>query len=508
MSNFTITESTRIANAYDEILKKGYKNVACSTDISTKKCDIAKVCENSNKSDDNLECTTTVKISDFDPADGKQTVDSIYNSSIDDDLWENLESFYNDNRNEIETEWDNFEELYNEVKDIIRECKPRHHIELVVTKNLSIIVSKGRCVKRSKMSISEGMGDMTDEQYEEWWNSLSDEQKKKELAKIPKNVQDEIMRDDGIDSEDDVNAEDDENGDEDVSDEQSEEDVEADAIANGAASGLMTAGALASGNALEKKLGAKAGAKAGAKISAKAATKAAGKAVGKSLLKKIPIVGALAGLGMGIGRLWGRDANGNLNITNGKSWAKAGGELASGLASTVPGIGTAASAGIDGLMAYDDYKEEMKNAQNAEEQQTNEMSDDSIENSDSEYPIPQDDLFNKKTYASARNYINKKIYPMTTGFFSDDNWSNIHSIFNAISDMGVNLNWGTRNDGTYQHGYHRNSDGVPDSKAYMFDLKYTNIIGKKIKLSGQVIASGAGNVEDPLSRYDIVFQIF
>lgn len=68
----------------------------------------------------------------------------------------------------------------------------------------------------------------------------------------------------------------------------------------------------------------------------------AAKGVGKSLLKKIPGIGLLAGLGFGAQRLLSGDFVG------------AGLEVASGAASLIPGLGTAASVAIDGgLMARD-----------------------------------------------------------------------------------------------------------------------------------------------------------
>lgn len=67
-----------------------------------------------------------------------------------------------------------------------------------------------------------------------------------------------------------------------------------------------------------------------------------GKLGGASLLKKIPGLGLLAGVGFGIKRATEGDFTG------------AGMEIASGAASTIPGLGTAASLGIDGaLMARD-----------------------------------------------------------------------------------------------------------------------------------------------------------
>lgn len=75
----------------------------------------------------------------------------------------------------------------------------------------------------------------------------------------------------------------------------------------------------------------------GAKMGKKVA-----KVLGKSVLKKIPIVGALFGGGFAIHRLLKGDVMG------------AAGELLSGLASTVPVLGTAASLAIDaGLAARD-----------------------------------------------------------------------------------------------------------------------------------------------------------
>lgn len=70
--------------------------------------------------------------------------------------------------------------------------------------------------------------------------------------------------------------------------------------------------------------------------------KTASKMGGKSLLKKIPIAGAFIGAGLAIDRAMEGD------------WLGAGGEALSGLASTVPLYGTAASVGIDAALAARD----------------------------------------------------------------------------------------------------------------------------------------------------------
>lgn len=70
------------------------------------------------------------------------------------------------------------------------------------------------------------------------------------------------------------------------------------------------------------------------------------KFAGKSLVKKIPVIGAMAGLGFAAGRAMRGD------------WLGASGEVASGLASTVPMYGTAASIGIDSWLAKRDFDSE------------------------------------------------------------------------------------------------------------------------------------------------------
>lgn len=89
---------------------------------------------------------------------------------------------------------------------------------------------------------------------------------------------------------------------------------------------------------------------AGTEVAEHAAEKSTGKAVaktaGKSLVKKIPLVGALAGLGFAAGRAWDGD------------WSGAGLEALSGVASIVPVVGTAASVALDAALLAKDLSEE------------------------------------------------------------------------------------------------------------------------------------------------------
>ena len=91
-----------------------------------------------------------------------------------------------------------------------------------------------------------------------------------------------------------------------------------------------------------------AGKKALKKAGGKAATKLAGKTLIKVGLKKVPLLGAIMGTVFGIERLLKGDINGAMM------------EVASGVASTIPGKGTAVSLAIDAALIAKDVAEAAK----------------------------------------------------------------------------------------------------------------------------------------------------
>jgi hypothetical protein len=106
--------------------------------------------------------------------------------------------------------------------------------------------------------------------------------------------------------------------------------------------GAAATSAVKAGTATAVKVGGKSVAKAGGKSVAKQAGKIGAKALGKSILKKIPGVGLLAGIGFGLQRALAGD------------FAGAALELASGAASTIPGIGTGLSIAADAALVARD----------------------------------------------------------------------------------------------------------------------------------------------------------
>ncbi len=104
--------------------------------------------------------------------------------------------------------------------------------------------------------------------------------------------------------------------------------------------------------------------KAGTEVAGKETAKVGAKALGKSLLKKIPGVGLVAGIGAGAQRALSGD------------WAGAGLEFASGAASTIPGYGTAASFGLDALIAGRDAYNANNETVSPEVSKVNNMTED------------------------------------------------------------------------------------------------------------------------------------
>ena len=112
------------------------------------------------------------------------------------------------------------------------------------------------------------------------------------------------------------------------------------------------AGAAALGRSVMKRGGARAagrlgaaiGMKVGGKSAAKLGAKVGGKALAGMVGKKLPF-----GLGLAVAGGFAADRFGKGDVVGGI------GEILSGLAATVPGVGTAASVGIDGLLAARDF---------------------------------------------------------------------------------------------------------------------------------------------------------
>jgi hypothetical protein len=102
---------------------------------------------------------------------------------------------------------------------------------------------------------------------------------------------------------------------------------------------------------------------------------------------------------------------------------------------------------------------------------------------------------------SARNYVNKLVHPYTKGIFSDQDWSNVKRVWDALDSAG--LNWVMRGS-----QYYKDEEQRPSSKEWKFEVYFTNKNGRPTTLHGTLTAHGAGSVEDPLDRYDITCVVY
>jgi hypothetical protein len=96
--------------------------------------------------------------------------------------------------------------------------------------------------------------------------------------------------------------------------------------------------------------------------------------------------------------------------------------------------------------------------------------------------------------------INELITPYTKGIHRDNHWRPVQDIRKALDKAGLDWNF---TDNEYQH----DDQGRPNGKKWEFEVRFMNERGRAHVLTGRIIASGAGTVEDPLESYDITAYV-
>jgi hypothetical protein len=84
----------------------------------------------------------------------------------------------------------------------------------------------------------------------------------------------------------------------------------------------------------------------------------------------------------------------------------------------------------------------------------------------------------------------------TAGYFRDEYWQGIKAIWKTLEHEKISFGI-TKSD--YEH-----ENGRPVRKVWKFEVEFTNDKGKRDTVYGHVVAGGAGPVDDPLARYDVV----
>ena len=89
--------------------------------------------------------------------------------------------------------------------------------------------------------------------------------------------------------------------------------------------------------------------------------------------------------------------------------------------------------------------------------------------------------------------------------YKDTGWNGAQCIWDTFNDL--DLNWHLVKS-EYKRNKGNEKSVMPDYKEWQFEIQWENDKGKYLKLGGTVTASGAGTVEDPLSKYDINMVIW
>ena len=120
----------------------------------------------------------------------------------------------------------------------------------------------------------------------------------------------------------------------------------------------------------------------------------------------------------------------------------------------------------------------------------------------------QRNAFDNISKKSLSNKLHKILYPISQGIFSDDSWVPVHEIFKTIDSLGLSYTITSTEYGvspSFQQTWTREKWKIPnDYKEWKFEIDFTNNRGKPDKLYGSVIASGCGQISEPLEKYDLV----
>jgi hypothetical protein len=113
-----------------------------------------------------------------------------------------------------------------------------------------------------------------------------------------------------------------------------------------------------------------------------------------------------------------------------------------------------------------------------------------------------------KSKTNAKNWVHGKVDKMTKGIWGDEYWQPIARVFKEMDKL--QLNW-HQTGAKYQQETVTFADGsrhsVPVRKIWTFEVDFINNRDKKDTLYGRIVAAGAGSVEEPLAKYDVVFTI-
>lgn len=117
--------------------------------------------------------------------------------------------------------------------------------------------------------------------------------------------------------------------------------------------------------------------------------------------------------------------------------------------------------------------------------------------SETEFTREYDTAINTMSADKARRYINKIARAAHhTGLYNDEYWKGKADILKAFEKAGI---YYEVTSAEYDKKF------PPQHKTWRLEFPFTNNRGLDVRVYGQLVASGAGSVNDPLDKYDIIF---
>lgn len=114
---------------------------------------------------------------------------------------------------------------------------------------------------------------------------------------------------------------------------------------------------------------------------------------------------------------------------------------------------------------------------------------------------PSQNPLDFKTNATARSIVRKILANVDLNHvFSDEYWQGPKLVWNALTE--AKLDWNMTGS-----SYKKNDQGIDSSKQWKFEIRFVNDNKRPTVLHGTLTASGAGSVQDPLEKYDVVVTV-
>jgi len=112
--------------------------------------------------------------------------------------------------------------------------------------------------------------------------------------------------------------------------------------------------------------------------------------------------------------------------------------------------------------------------------------------------LSEQKIDNGQTKRQVVKQLYKHIHPLTTKIYTDEYWHGSKAVFHVFDKLG--LKW-------HLTGSRYDTASPPTYKVWSFEVEFLNQKSRVQKITGYIMAHGAGSVEDPLDKYDITVQM-